>query len=429
MTSSEMIKALTYFNEAFPRHALQAAVQQKEDSIPHLLEALDYANDNARELMDEESDYMLHIYAMYLLAQFREKKAFPKLVRMMAQEREMVDFIIGETLTEDYAAILCSTYDGSLGLLQEVIENAALDDFIRSTALRAYVFLYQEGLLPRHEVADYLKSLMREHFAQDASCFPTMVAHSVMDAHLLELIPDVAKLYDRDAIDPMFFGEYDSFIDYLFDYSHHADKCHYIGDAIAEMQSWPCFKAPQSKTPKHALAAHKPKKPGRNDPCPCGSGKKYKKCCLAAEEKNASSRNAGEPDFLLKYYPNLQKGGKDADVVLFADYYSPEAIAMDIPVYKAMHHRSIPVWIPRDRAREDLSRIDFLLEAFEMFTQTCRREEITSFAVFDEKYMVHYRSAHWVGELERLLTEHQSTCGERQAGFLQPVGDTVKRFA
>lgn len=25
----------------------------------------------------------------------------------------------------------------------------------------------------------------------------------------------------------------------------------------------------------------KPKEPGRNDPCPCGSGKKYKKCCGA----------------------------------------------------------------------------------------------------------------------------------------------------
>jgi tetratricopeptide (TPR) repeat protein len=25
-------------------------------------------------------------------------------------------------------------------------------------------------------------------------------------------------------------------------------------------------------------------KPGRNDPCPCGSGKKYKQCCLANEE-------------------------------------------------------------------------------------------------------------------------------------------------
>ena len=24
--------------------------------------------------------------------------------------------------------------------------------------------------------------------------------------------------------------------------------------------------------------------PGRNDPCPCGSGNKYKKCCLAKDE-------------------------------------------------------------------------------------------------------------------------------------------------
>ncbi len=27
--------------------------------------------------------------------------------------------------------------------------------------------------------------------------------------------------------------------------------------------------------------------PGRNDPCPCGSGKKYKKCCLARHEVQA----------------------------------------------------------------------------------------------------------------------------------------------
>ncbi len=25
--------------------------------------------------------------------------------------------------------------------------------------------------------------------------------------------------------------------------------------------------------------AHVEEKPGRNEPCPCGSGKKYKKCC------------------------------------------------------------------------------------------------------------------------------------------------------
>lgn len=30
---------------------------------------------------------------------------------------------------------------------------------------------------------------------------------------------------------------------------------------------------------KKSKTVHVEKKPGRNDPCPCGSGKKYKKCC------------------------------------------------------------------------------------------------------------------------------------------------------
>lgn len=33
------------------------------------------------------------------------------------------------------------------------------------------------------------------------------------------------------------------------------------------------------KEQKESTTIRKEKKPGRNDPCPCGSGKKYKKCC------------------------------------------------------------------------------------------------------------------------------------------------------
>lgn len=33
------------------------------------------------------------------------------------------------------------------------------------------------------------------------------------------------------------------------------------------------------KEQKKSTTIRKPKKIGRNDPCPCGSGKKYKKCC------------------------------------------------------------------------------------------------------------------------------------------------------
>jgi hypothetical protein len=33
-------------------------------------------------------------------------------------------------------------------------------------------------------------------------------------------------------------------------------------------------------------------RPGRNEPCRCGSGRKYKHCCLAADEKKDAAARA-----------------------------------------------------------------------------------------------------------------------------------------
>jgi len=42
--------------------------------------------------------------------------------------------------------------------------------------------------------------------------------------------------------------------------------------------------------PGRAAAPKKVKRPGRNDPCWCGSGKKYKKCCMRADEAKAQAQ-------------------------------------------------------------------------------------------------------------------------------------------
>jgi hypothetical protein len=34
------------------------------------------------------------------------------------------------------------------------------------------------------------------------------------------------------------------------------------------------------------------KRPGRNEPCHCGSGRKYKQCCLAKDEVEAAAARA-----------------------------------------------------------------------------------------------------------------------------------------
>jgi hypothetical protein len=44
---------------------------------------------------------------------------------------------------------------------------------------------------------------------------------------------------------------------------------------------------------------------GRNDLCPCGSGKKYKKCCLASDEAAARAARSAQPAAVATRRPSL----------------------------------------------------------------------------------------------------------------------------
>ncbi len=60
-------------------------------------------------------------------------------------------------------------------------------------------------------------------------------------------------------------------------------------DYLFTLPQWESVLSPEkiseiTKIQKRSKTIIKDKKIGRNDPCPCGSGKKYKKCCLKKEE-------------------------------------------------------------------------------------------------------------------------------------------------
>ena len=44
---------------------------------------------------------------------------------------------------------------------------------------------------------------------------------------------------------------------------------------------------------------------GRNDPCPCGSGNKYKKCCMASDEAAARAARPASPATVPESRPSL----------------------------------------------------------------------------------------------------------------------------
>jgi hypothetical protein len=74
-----------------------------------------------------------------------------------------------------------------------------------------------------------------------------------------------------------------------------------FGDTVEELSGWYCFteqyRIDQEGWRRQAATNHgrsqRPENPfkgiGRNDPCPCGSGKKFKKCCVATARDGSIS--------------------------------------------------------------------------------------------------------------------------------------------
>ena len=52
---------------------------------------------------------------------------------------------------------------------------------------------------------------------------------------------------------------------------------------------------------------------GRNDPCACGSGKKYKKCCLASDEAAARAARPAQSTAVAARRPSLASYGQEHD--------------------------------------------------------------------------------------------------------------------
>ena len=83
MTIPEILKQLEPYTGRFPMAAMRAAIEQREAITPELLRIVEAVADNPVEFAGRQ-DCMLHLFAVYLLAQFREKRAYPAIVKMFS---------------------------------------------------------------------------------------------------------------------------------------------------------------------------------------------------------------------------------------------------------------------------------------------------------------------------------------------------------
>ena len=392
----ELIEKLYDNENKFNYETVKEIKKNKGKVNSYLLEEL---SKNIENYNSEKGFPIFVDYALFLLAEFKEKKAFPLILKMLSIPHLDGFDVLGDGVMEKLSSIMVSVFDGDFKGLNKIIENKDIDSYIRNSALETYVYFYQNNLVDKKDLIQFLrKIILLYNYDDDIYNFILTV---IISTHLIEMIPDVKIMFEQDAIDYYIRGGYAEFIDYLFNYDKF-DTIDIISNIEDNMASWYCFHKEEKdnkefdydnmeqamnefikeSTNQNIINYNKI---GRNDPCPCGSGKKYKKCCLNKIESTLPYQKY--IDDSLKDYPKKNDNEGELD---FYTIYKDEYIEIDKLLYKAMKKKNIPLFIKRNIAKENEINYGYLDEAYSLIKKVIEKEHFKTIDKYDESVSIHF---------------------------------------
>lgn len=412
------IEEITYASEKFPRKTFRVITANKEEALPYLREAVD------RAIRGEgvwEQGSMLHFYALFFLGEFQDRDSFSRIMELVSLPEDTVEFLLGDCITAELKDILYNTYDGNMELLKKSIQNEEIYEYVKSAMLDVMGQLYLDGVLEESELKDFLKQCV--HRGGEYDYVYDAIGEMICRCHFIDMLPEIRYLFDNDLIDTFDIGEYDSYVDAMFDYQKDKEEfCKTPFSAVDALEDWAMFSDSENeisaeevydemvraKTRGQNKTVPK-KKIGRNDPCPCGSGKKYKFCCLN-KPKDAIDciESLEERNKRLKDYPYTGTERIDGRIYL-ADYFDKTSIETDQLLYLALMDQPRFILNRNTQAAEEEREKEYLYLAFQKWMARMEKEEISSFDEYDKKYSIHYLCKEWLGELCRLLQKNNES--------------------
>jgi hypothetical protein len=189
---------------------------------------------------------------------------------------------------------------GDLAPLESLADDEHAYLWARSAALAAIRTCVVEGDAPRDAGIAYARRLAeREAEASRAGRAANEAGYDFLNAAVelltdlsdAETLPAIRAWFDEGLLDETY-ADLDFVEDAIAEPFERAaqrmreDGDGYVGDPEGEMAWWACFTEDDDDIdedmewtpPSHPPYVRETPKIGRNDPCPCGSGKKYKKC-------------------------------------------------------------------------------------------------------------------------------------------------------
>jgi hypothetical protein len=289
-------------DKGLPREALRSAAENWEQVLPAFLEMLAAYVDDP-EANEADADPLFFI--VHLFGQMRETRAYPLLMRFAAMSSNHVDRVLGDGVTATFSRVTASVFDGDPRRMHDVILDEQADEFIRNELLEALALVTRDGRVDRASTAAFLEQCYVDLKPQYGSCVWAGWQCAISYLGLSEFSDLVQRAFVSGKIDPsiMSFRHFEQDLAAVLADPAGAGAGHdaigYFGDVIAELSHWHAFSEaarpqpepelePEPEPVDHALASHRPVvtrsvkprgRPRGNDPCPCGSGRKYKKCC------------------------------------------------------------------------------------------------------------------------------------------------------
>jgi hypothetical protein len=283
--------------DRLPIEAIRAARTDRDSMVPVFLQCMDeFSLPNGTPIAPFALFFVFH-----LLGEWREKSAYRPMAKFLRMPGGAIEAILGDAKTETSHRVMAAVFDDDPNPLYEIVRDKDADEYIRSRMCQAIAMLTQQGDLPRAETAQFFRDCYAR-FDPGDNCF---VWHGWLDAiawlGLVDLKPLVREAFACGAIDPTWltFEDFEQDLQHAIDHPgaqplHPDGDLTLFGDTIEELADWDCFKPKTriSSKPIPPSSFYVPernifRKVGRNDPCPCGSGKKFKKCCLASSLDSA----------------------------------------------------------------------------------------------------------------------------------------------
>ncbi|VVB55348.1 Uncharacterised protein [uncultured archaeon] len=269
MDTESLINEMIYLNLDVPPDLAQE-IASREDAIIHLKRIL---QDDKYWYQGGPGDAWAPIHAIHILPLIKTKGALELLLDIMMIEKDA----LGDWITESMPTLLAAFGEDAVERLKEYILDETLDLYIRSSVATALNVIAHQYSVRNEDIKAFLSKLLEDTTDQTFAAFLADELLSFKDQNLL---PQVRKAFEDERIDTEVINQDD--VDWVFNLPEEEQSYfkfmkspleHFSRENISYLKK---ISYPEKKTPDKK----KEKKIGRNAPCPCGSGKKYKKCCL-----------------------------------------------------------------------------------------------------------------------------------------------------